>query len=122
MCQHQSGSPTHSSLLASTEWSCRAEKPDDGGHYTVHSQDEATPWRVLGQSSDDSRVPPLSDLIEKHGGKTLYQLWTRNSHGEQHQRTFDCVAHMKLMTPNLKKLDDQSRPTIFVGYEADSKA
>ena len=29
---------------------------------------------------------------------------------------------MKLTTPNLKKLDDRSRRTIFVGYEAGSKA
>ena len=35
---------------------------------------------------------------------------------------FGCIAHMKVTTPNLKKLDDRSRRTIFVGYEPGSKA
>ena len=35
---------------------------------------------------------------------------------------FGCIAHMKVTTPNLKKLDDRSRRTIFVGYELGSKA
>jgi hypothetical protein len=56
------------------------------------------------------------------GGKIPYQLWTGSPPGVQHLRTFDCVAHMKITTPNLKKLDDRSCRTIFVGYEAGSKA
>ena len=56
------------------------------------------------------------------GGKTPYELWTGSTPGVQHLRTFGCIAHMKLTTPNLKKLDDRSRRTIFVGYEAGSKA
>jgi len=52
------------------------------------------------------------------GGKTPYELWTGSTPGVQHLRTFGCIAHMKLTTPNLKKLDDRSRRTIFVGYEA----
>jgi len=56
------------------------------------------------------------------GGQTPYELWTGSTPGVQHLRTFGCIAHMKLTTPNLKKLDDRSRRTIFVGYEAGSKA
>ena len=56
------------------------------------------------------------------GGKTPYELWTGSVPGVQHLRTFGCVAHMKVTTPNLKKLDDRSRRTIFVGYEPGSKA
>ena len=56
------------------------------------------------------------------GGKTLYELWTGSVPGVQHLRMFGCIAHMKVTTPNLKKLDDRSRRTIFVGYEPGSKA
>lgn len=35
---------------------------------------------------------------------------------------FGCVAHVKVSTPNQKKLDDRSRRMIFVGYEPGSKA
>jgi hypothetical protein len=38
-----------------------------------------------------------------------------------HLRTFGCVAFMKNITPNLKNLDDRSRPMIFVGYEQGTK-
>jgi hypothetical protein len=36
-------------------------------------------------------------------------------------RTFGCVMHVKETRPELKKLDDRSRPMIFVGYEAGTK-
>ncbi|WVZ54433.1 hypothetical protein U9M48_005225 [Paspalum notatum var. saurae] len=55
-------------------------------------------------------------------GQTPYEAW----HGERPRvhfmRTFGCVAHVKDMRPGLKKLDDWSTPTIFVGYEPGSKA
>ena len=56
------------------------------------------------------------------GGKTPYELWTGSPPGVHHLRTFGCSAHMKITTPGLKKLDDRSRRTIFVGYEPGSKA
>jgi hypothetical protein len=55
-------------------------------------------------------------------GKTSFKAW----HGEIPQvhyfRMFGSVAHVKNTRPNLKKLDDRSRGTIFVGYEGGSKA
>jgi transposase InsO family protein len=36
------------------------------------------------------------------GGKIPYQLWTGSPPGVHHLRTFGCVAHMKITTPNLK--------------------
>ena len=32
-------------------------------------------------------------------------------------RTFGCIAHIKVTRPNLKKLDDRSIRTVFIGYE-----
>jgi hypothetical protein len=56
------------------------------------------------------------------GGKTPYELWTGSPPGVQHLRTFECIAHVKATTLNLKKLDDRSCRMIFVGYEPGSKA
>jgi hypothetical protein len=39
-----------------------------------------------------------------------------------HLRTFGCVAHVKVTKPKLTKLDDRSKPMIFVGYEPGSAA
>lgn len=55
------------------------------------------------------------------GGRTPYELWTGSRPAVHHLRTFGCVAHVKT-TGHLKKLDDRSKPTIFVGYEPGSKA
>jgi transposase InsO family protein len=56
------------------------------------------------------------------GGKTPYQLWTGCTPAVHHLRAFGCVAHVKVTAPHLKKLDDRSKPMIFVGYEPSSKA
>jgi transposase InsO family protein len=56
------------------------------------------------------------------GGKTPYELWIGAPPAVHHLRTFGCVAHVKVTTPNLKKLDDRSKPMIFVGYEPGSAA
>ena len=56
------------------------------------------------------------------GGKTPYQLWNGVTPAVEHLRTFGCIAHVKVNTPHLKKLDDRSRRMVFVGYEPGSKA
>jgi hypothetical protein len=54
-------------------------------------------------------------------GKTPFEGWYGKKPDVQHLRTFECVVHVKDTTPNLKKLDDPSRPMIFIGYEPGSK-
>ncbi|WVZ54874.1 hypothetical protein U9M48_005618 [Paspalum notatum var. saurae] len=56
------------------------------------------------------------------GGKTPYELWNGTTPAVHHLRTFGCVAHVKNVGPNVKKLDDRSKPMIFIGYEPGSKA
>jgi hypothetical protein len=34
--------------------------------------------------------------------------------------TFGCLAHVKITDPRLRKLDDWSHKTMFIGYEAGS--
>jgi hypothetical protein len=53
--------------------------------------------------------------------KTPLEAWYGKQSGVQHLRTFRCMIHMKDTTPNLKKLDDQSRPMVFISYEPGSK-
>jgi hypothetical protein len=55
-------------------------------------------------------------------GKTLFELWYRRTPAVHHLRTFGCVVHVRNTKPNLKKLEDRSKPMIFVRYEPGSKA
>jgi hypothetical protein len=54
-------------------------------------------------------------------GKTPFKAWYGKKPTVHHLRTFGCVVYVKDTTPNLKKLDDRSRPMIFVGYEPGTK-
>jgi hypothetical protein len=55
-------------------------------------------------------------------GKTPYEAWTGNTLVVHHLRTFGCIDHVKVNTPNLKKLADRSRKMIFMGCEPSSAA
>jgi hypothetical protein len=55
-------------------------------------------------------------------GKTPYELWTGSTLNIHHLRTFGCIAHVKMMTPHPRKLDDRSRRTILVDYKPGSMA
>jgi hypothetical protein len=56
------------------------------------------------------------------GGKTPFELWTRSKPVVSHLRVFGCIAHVKNTRPNLKQLEDRSKPMMFVGYEPRSAA
>jgi transposase InsO family protein len=56
------------------------------------------------------------------GGRMPYELWTSSTLSVLHLRMFRCVAHVKDTRPHLCKLEDRSKPMIFVGYEAGSMA
>jgi hypothetical protein len=56
------------------------------------------------------------------GSRTPYELWTGSTPSVHHLRTFRCVAHVKNMLPHLQKLEDRSKPMIFMGYEPGSMA
>jgi hypothetical protein len=53
---------------------------------------------------------------------TPFEAWHGRKPAVHYFRTFGCVVHVKDTRPGLKKLDDRSRPMIFVGYEQGSKA
>jgi hypothetical protein len=55
-------------------------------------------------------------------GMTPFEAWHGRKPAVHYFHTFGCVVHVKDTRPGLKKLDDRSRPMIFVGYEQGSKA
>ena len=55
-------------------------------------------------------------------GKTPYEAWTRIKPNVDHLRVFGCLAHVKAVVCDLKKLEDRSKPMVFIGYEKGSKA
>jgi hypothetical protein len=55
-------------------------------------------------------------------GRIPYELWTGSTPSVEHLHTFRCMAHVKDTHPDLQKLEDRSKPMIFVGYEAGSMA
>jgi hypothetical protein len=54
--------------------------------------------------------------------RALYELWIGSTPSAQHLGTFGCVAHVMDTRPHLQKLEDRSKPMIFVGYEDGSMA
>src|SRR5664279_1160657 len=54
-------------------------------------------------------------------GKTPFEAWHGRKPDVHFMRMFGCVLHVREMRPGLKKLDDRSRPMIFVGYEPGTK-
>jgi hypothetical protein len=56
------------------------------------------------------------------GDKTPHEAWTGRKPSLGHLKVFGCIAHAKLVTPHLKKLDDRSKKLIYFGAEDGSKA
>jgi hypothetical protein len=81
----------------------------------VHVEHKAAPWYIFWEAVSCA-VHILNRTMSKgSGGKTPYELWTRRAPTVHHLRTFGCIAHVKVTTPNLKKLSDRSKKMIFVG-------
>jgi hypothetical protein len=55
-------------------------------------------------------------------GMSMIEGWYGKKLVVHHLRTFECLVHVKMTTPNLKKLYDRSKPMVFIGYEPRAKA
>nr|KAJ0211523.1 hypothetical protein LSAT_V11C400159000 [Lactuca sativa] len=53
---------------------------------------------------------------------TPYEKWTGRKPHIAHLRVFGCVAHMKVVKGNLRKLEDRSMPLVHLGVEKGTKA
>jgi hypothetical protein len=55
-------------------------------------------------------------MSKSTGGKTPFELWIGSKPVVSHLRVFGCIVLVKNTRPNLKKLEDRSKPMVFVGY------
>ncbi|CAN6200243.1 unnamed protein product [Urochloa humidicola] len=55
-------------------------------------------------------------------GKTPYEAWTGKKPSVSFLRTFGCLAYAKIVKPSASKLEDRSRPLVFIGYASGTKA
>ena len=55
-------------------------------------------------------------------GQTPHEKWTGRKLSVDHLRTVGSIFHVKDTKRHLSKLDDRSKPMIFIGYELGSKA
>ena len=55
-------------------------------------------------------------------GQTPHEKWIGRKPSVDHWRTFGCIVHVKDTRRHLSKLEDRSKPMIFIGYELGSKA
>jgi hypothetical protein len=68
------------------------------------------------------RAYPCHSLTRALEGRTPFEAWYGRKPAVKHLRTFGCIAYAKITKPGLKKLDDCSVKTVFIGYDAGSKA
>lgn len=54
--------------------------------------------------------------------KTLYETFYKRKPNVLDLRIFGCVAHVKIATPNLNKMEVESTLVVFIEYETWSKA
>ena len=55
-------------------------------------------------------------------GQTPHKKWTERKPSVDHLRIFGSIIHVKRTKGHLSKLEDRSKPMIFIGYELGSKA
>ena len=55
-------------------------------------------------------------------GLTPHEKWTGRKASVDHLRNFGCIVHVKDRRRHQSKLEDRSKPMIFIGYELGSKA
>jgi len=56
------------------------------------------------------------------GNRTPYEAWNGRRPQLGHVRVFGCKGHVKIVLPHLKKLEDRSKPMVYLGLEEGSKA
>lgn len=116
---------THGPLHSAAEWAngvveCRNQTVVGAARSMLKAKE--LPGRFWGETVTTAVYILNRTTTKGTGGKTPYELMNGTTPAVHHLRTFGCVAHVKIAAPHLKKLDDRSRPMIFVGYEPGSKA
>lgn len=53
---------------------------------------------------------------------TPYDAWSKEKPNVEHMHVFGCLGYMKIPSAQVKKLGERSKPVIFLGREAGTKA
>ena len=61
-------------------------------------------------------------LTKSLQGQTPHEKWIGRRPSVDNMRIFGSIVHVKETKPHLSKLEDRSKPMIFIGYELGSKA
>ena len=54
-------------------------------------------------------------------GAAPYKVWTGVKPNVEHFRVFGSLFHVEILREKLKKLQDRSKPMVFIGYEVGIK-
>lgn len=54
--------------------------------------------------------------------KTPYEAWSGRKPNLEHLKVFGCIAHTKVVRVHLRKLENRSKPLVYLGTELGSKA
>ena len=54
--------------------------------------------------------------------RTPYEAWSGKKPNLEHIKIFGCIAHMKIPSIYTSKLDDRSKPVVYLGKEPGTKA
>lgn len=80
------------------------------------------PGRFQGEATNTT-IYILNQVATKSViGETPFEALYKKKPKVHQLCTFECIAHVKELAPHLSKLQDQSTPFVFLGYETTSKA
>lgn len=78
------------------------------------------PARLWGEAVNTTVYILNRSLTKSVDGKTYFEVCHSYKPDVSHLRVFGCVMHVKVMKPHVTKLNDQSSPMVFLGYEPGS--
>ena len=84
-------------------------------------KDKNLPHELWGEAVNISLYVLNPAPTRSLDGATPYEVWTGVKPNVEHFRVFKSLCHVKVLGEKLKKLQDRSKPMVFIGYEVGTK-
>ena len=84
-------------------------------------KDKNLPHELWGEAVNTSLHVLNRAPTRSLDGATPYEVWTGVKPNLEHFRVFGSLCHVKVLGEKLKKLQERSKPMVFIGYEAGTK-
>ena len=84
-------------------------------------KDKNLPHELWGEAVNTGVCILYRAPTRRLDGATPYEVWTRVKLNVEHFRVFGSLCHVKVLEGKLKKLQDRSKPMVFIGYEVGTK-